>query len=207
MEVNMRSEILKKLPSLDADTVLRIPNIIVVPEDIWAVMINEVVPADPQDDFYGGRITPDYCTTLIPLMQKAGIQASSTIELLDMGIYITNAVKRPKSSNLVSKDELLESLPVLREELGLFPNLKSIMLNGDVAIKAFNTISKQQNGARVIPPMATYKIRGQEFFSQGKRVFPSYIVTGKNLQIERSKLDMVVEDVQRMMEYHYSTSG
>lgn len=69
----------------------------VTPERIRAVLINEVVPANPADDFYGGDGAA-YLSTAIPLFQKAGAQADSAGELLEQGIYLTNAVKMPKTA-------------------------------------------------------------------------------------------------------------
>ena len=40
------------------------------PLTIRAIMINEVVPADPVQDFYGGP-DADYLKTTIPLLQRA----------------------------------------------------------------------------------------------------------------------------------------
>ena len=55
-------------------------------------MINEIVPGDAADDFYGGTEAA-YLSTTIPLFQKAGIQVNSIQDILDRGVYITNAVK------------------------------------------------------------------------------------------------------------------
>jgi uracil-DNA glycosylase len=66
---------------------------------------------------------------------------------------------------------------------------------GDVAIKAFNYISKRQIGKNTIPAGSTYKIRKNEFYYQGKRVFPSYMQTGQNYLIEKSKREMIAEDL------------
>lgn len=113
-------------------------------------MVNEVVPANPADDFYG---CPEayYLTTTIPLFQKAGIPVSSIGEISDMGIYITNAVKIPKTSSAIEKDKLERSLPFLEKELSLFPNVKVIMLMGDVARKSFNMIAKKNSGKNATP--------------------------------------------------------
>lgn len=63
---------------------------------IRAIMINEVVPSDPLQDFYG---TPDadYWKTTLPLLQGAGTEVASVQDILQRGIYITNAVKTPKT--------------------------------------------------------------------------------------------------------------
>lgn len=60
-----------------------------------------------------------------------------------MGIYITNAVKTPKTEYAIARSTIEDSLPYLEKELALFPNKKVIMLMGDVAKKAFNMITKK----------------------------------------------------------------
>ena len=79
-----------------------INNIDIDPLTIKAIMINEVVPSDPLQDFYG---TPDadYLKTTIPLLQGAGTEVTSIQDILQMGIYITNAVKTPKTEYAIDK--------------------------------------------------------------------------------------------------------
>ncbi|WP_269852103.1 hypothetical protein [Methanosarcina horonobensis] len=69
------------------------------------------------------------------------------------------------------------------------------MLMGDVAIKAFNYISKRLTGKNTTPSGSTYKIRKGQFFYNEKRVFPSYVQTGQNYLIEKSKRTMIAEDL------------
>ena len=71
-------------------------NIEIDPLTIKAIMINEVVPSDPLQDFYG-LPDADYMKTTIPLFQGAGTEVTSIQDILKMGIYITNAVKTPKT--------------------------------------------------------------------------------------------------------------
>lgn len=167
------------------------------PKIIQAVMINEIVPADPEDDFYGGTEAA-YLSTTIPLFQKAGIQIKTIQNILDRGIYITNAVKMPKTEYTVAKESIEKSLPYLERELALFPNVKVIMLMGDVAKKAFNMISRKETGKNAVPGISTYKLRSSEIFYNGIRIIPSYIMTGKNLLIEKSKFEMASEDIAAM---------
>ena len=167
------------------------------PKMIQAVMINEIVPADPEDDFYGGTEAA-YLSTTIPLFQKAGIQVKTIQNILDRGIYITNAVKMPKTEYTVAKESIEKSLPYLERELALFPNVKVIMLMGDVAKKAFNMISKKETRKNAVPSISTYKLRSSEIFYNGIRIIPSYIMTGKNLLIEKSKFEMASEDIAAM---------
>lgn len=176
---------------------LRLNDVNIEPETIRAVMINEIVPIDSDDDFYG---KPDsaYMSTTIPLFRKAGIEVTSIQDILNFGIYITNAVKTPKSEYAVSKESIEESLPYLEKELELFPNLQVVMLMGDVAKKAFNMISKKTTKKNAVPGISTYKLRNTEIFHKGWRILPSYIMTGQNLLIEKSKFQMASEDIDLM---------
>lgn len=177
-----------------------LPELVLDPETVRVVMLNEIVPADPAEDFYGSAPEPAYLESVFPLFREAGSGASSVEELLELGIYLTNAVKLPKGETTVPPELLEASLPVLEAELGLFPQLKAVMLMGDVAKKAFNRIAKRKTGKAAVPAGSTYKLRSQEFWCGGVRVFPSYIMTGKNIQIEKSKFQMASEDIRRMLE-------
>ena len=112
------------------------------PLSIKAIMINEVVPADPYQDFYG-QYDADYLKTTIPLFQKAGYNVSSIKDILDLGVYITNAVKIPKTEYTIPREVIEANLLFLEKEIALFPNVRVIMLMGDVSKKAFNMITKK----------------------------------------------------------------
>ncbi len=192
--MNIKSE----LQQLCGDTQnLRLNDVNIEPETIQAIMINEIVPSCPEDDFYG---KPDsaYMSTTIPLFRKAGIEIGSVQDILNSGIYITNAVKTPKSEYAVSKESIEDSLPYLEKELALFPNAKVIMLMGDVAKKAFNMICKKATGKNAVPSISTYKLRNTEILYNGIRILPSYIMTGQNILIEKSKFEMTSEDIATM---------
>ncbi len=174
-------------------------NIDIDPLTIQAIMINEVVPADPLQDFYGPP-DADYLKTTIPLLQGAGAKVTSIQDILQKGIYITNAVKTPKADYVIDKRSIENSLPYLEAELSLFPNIKVIMLMGDVAKKAFNMITKKSTKKNAIPAVSTYKLRNSEIYYKGIRVMPSYIMTGGNILIEKSKVTMATEDIAAMLE-------
>ena len=184
---------------LGPDSQLQLNDVDVDPASIRAVLINEVVPADPAQDFYGSS-GEDYLSTTIPLFQQAGLPVSSIREILDLGVYITNAVKTPKTAYAIEKSAIEESLPWLEAELARFPNLQVIMLCGDVAKKMVNMIVKKVTKKNVIPSGSTYKIRGEQYHWGGIRVMPSYIITGGNLLIEKSKVRMITEDIAAMAE-------
>ena len=168
------------------------------PLSVKAIMINEVVPIDPYQDFYG-QSDADYLKTTIPLFQKAGYNVSSIKDILNLGGYITNAVKIPKTEYTIAKEVIEANLPFLEKEIALFPNVRVIMLMGDVAKKAFNMITKKATKKNVIPAISTYKLRNSEFYYKNIRIIPSYIMTGANILIEKSKFQMASEDIQIMM--------
>lgn len=131
---------------------MHLPAATLDPSLIRAVMINEVVPEHPEDDFYGANDPPFYLTTALPLFQRAGLPAQSIRDVTDAGVYITNAVKTPKKDTNVPAEDIVLSLPLLEHELDLFPRLKAVMLMGDVARKAFNLIWKRKPGGMPCPP-------------------------------------------------------
>ena len=178
---------------------IQLSDVDVDPATIRAILINEVVPADPAQDFYGVS-GEEYLTTTIPLFQQAGLAVQSIQDILGMGVYITNAVKTSKTAYAIEKSAIDESLPWLEAELALFPNAQVIMLCGDVAKKMVNMIVKKRTKKNVIPSGSTYKIRSQAFFHGDIRVMPSYIITGGNLLIEKSKVRMITEDIAAMAE-------
>lgn len=169
------------------------------PASIRAIMVNEIVPDDPTQDFYGTS-GEQYLSTTIPLFQKAGLPVETVDDILSMGIYLTNAVKTPKDGYTVEKASMEESLPYLEQELALFPNVQVIMLMGDVAKKMVNQIARKTTKRNPIPSGATYKLRAQAFYWGNIRVMPSYIMTGGNILIEKSKVAMAAEDIATMAE-------
>lgn len=176
---------------------IQLNDVDVDPASIRAILINEVVPADPAQDFYGSS-GEEYLSTTIPLFHQAGLHAQTIQDILDMGVYITNAAKRPKTSYAVEKETIDASLPWLEAELALFPNVQVIMLMGDVAKKMYNLIARKSTKKNVIPSGATYRLRTTPFYHGSIRVMPSYIITGGNLLIEKGKVSMIVQDLASM---------
>ncbi len=121
--MNIKKELETKIGIADD---IYLNNITIDPHTIQAIMINEVVPSDPLQDFYGSP-DADYLKTTIPLLQGAGTQVTS------------------------------------------------------------------------IPAVSTYKLRNREIYYEGIRVMPSYIMTGKNILIEKLKATMATEDIAAML--------
>jgi hypothetical protein len=165
------------------------------PDQIRLLMISEVAPANPADYYYA-RGDPLFGRTTIQAFQDAGEEISSIQDILRLGIYLTSAVKCGKTGYGIQSATVRECSLLLEKEIDLFPNLQVFMLMGDVAIQAINAIARRAGEARVIPASSTYKIRGQEFFFRGKRVFPSYLQAGPSFFIEKSKRKMIAEDIR-----------
>lgn len=64
-----------------------------------------------------------------------------------------------------------------------------------MAKKALNLIGRTQGQKSVIPSGSTYKLRNNEYYYRKMRVLPSYIITGGNILIEKSKVQMIQEDL------------
>jgi uracil-DNA glycosylase len=158
-------------------------------------MISEAAPKKPEDYYYAEKGEPLFQQTSLLAFQDAGLPVKSFQDILKMGVYFTTAVKCGKTDYAISTETIIECSRLLEKELELFPNLKAIMLMGDVAIKSLNYIAKRQKEPRVIPAGSTCKIRGGDFSYKGISVYPSYLQAGPSFFIEKSKRRMIAEDI------------
>jgi uracil-DNA glycosylase len=172
-----------------------VPDIDVEPRKVSIVMISEAAPASAADYYYAGADSLFERTTVLAF-SDAGTDVSCMGDIVGLGVYLTTAVKCGKTGYGIKAATITECSLILEQELALFPNLKALMLMGGVAIKALNAIARRAGAPRVIPPVSTYKLRGQAFHFQGKRVFPSYLQAGPSYFIEKSKREMIAEDVR-----------
>jgi len=171
-----------------------VPDIDLKTENVSIVLISEAAPANRDDYYYAGDNSLFQQTT-VQAFNDAGTKVSSIQDILNLGVYLTTAVKCGKTAYGIKADTIKECSLILEKELALFPNVKVFMLMGDVAIKALNYISKRAGDGRVIPAGSTYKIRRQEYFFRGRRAFPSYLQAGPSFFIEKSKRRMIAEDI------------
>jgi uracil-DNA glycosylase len=185
----------KDFPCLDVKKECYVvPDVDVNPDGVRLLMISETAPQDP-NDYYYAEGDPLYQRTTIQAFNDAGAAVKSLQDILNLGVYLTTAVKCGKTGYGIKAATIRECSHILEEELSLFPNVEAYMLMGDVAIKAMNYIAKRTDGKRVIPAGSTYKIRGKQYFYLGRRVFPSYLQAGPSYFIERSKRRMIAEDI------------
>jgi uracil-DNA glycosylase len=184
----------------------RVPDVDLDPADISIVLISEAAPPDPADYYYvrglavgpaGGDADrePLFQQTTVQAFQDAGADVSSIQEILDLGVYLTTAVKCGKVGYTIKAAPIKACSLLLERELALFPNVQAFLLMGDVAIKAVNAIARRAGEPRVIPAGSTYKIRGETYTWRGRRAFPSYTQAGPSFFIEKSKRAMIAEDI------------
>jgi len=172
---------------------------IINPDRVRIVMVCEAMPADPNDYFYSSRQSL-YVMNTIDSFNNAGIFVKTIEDIVQRGVYLTVAVKSPRKGLTVPAKKIENDSYMLEEELKMFPKVKAILLMGDAAIKALNFISKRTIKAKVIPSGSTYKIRKGKFYFGNIRIFPSYLQTGRNFLIERSKRAMVAADIKNAFE-------
>jgi uracil-DNA glycosylase len=158
------------------------------------IMISEAAPENPKDYYYA-KGDSLFQKTTVQAFNDAGAKVESMRDILDLGVYLTTAVKCGKTGYGIKASTIEECSLILEKELALFPNVEVFMLMGDVAIKAVNYIAKRAGEGRVIPAGSTYKIRGQKYYYKGKRAFPSYLQAGPSFFIEKSKRRMIAEDI------------
>jgi uracil-DNA glycosylase len=177
-----------------------VPDIEIEPDKIRIIMVSEAPPQDASNYFYA-KNNPFYAQTTAQAFNDAGSDVSSMEDVVSLGVYVTTAIKCAKTAYSVSPKTIENCSGILEKEMALFPKAKTILLMGDVAIRAMNYIAKRNIGKGIIPSGPTYKIRKDKHSYKQFRVFPSYLQTGKSYLIEKSKRKMIAEDIKAALEY------
>ena len=167
----------------------------VEPAAIRMVAVCEAL-TESGDDFFSASRDSMYVSNLVDAFQSGGADIDSVEDLVDLGVYLTVAVKAPKVTAAISTATVKEQAPLLAAELDALANLRVVVLMGDVAIKAMNAVARQRRQRPVIPSGPTYKLRHGEYHYGEVRVLPSYLPTGRSYLIERSKREMLAEDLR-----------
>ena len=189
----------KDFPCLDTRRAsYLIPAIDIDPAKVSILLISEAAPENPADYYYAGESALFAQTTLLAF-QDAGAKVQSVEDILDLGVYLTTAVKCGKTGYGIATATIQNCSYMLEKEIALFPNVKVYLLMGDVAIKAVNVIAKRNGEPRVIPAGSTYKIRGGEFAFRGARAMPSYVQAGPAFFVEKVKRRMIAEDIKQAL--------
>lgn len=171
-----------------------LPEIELRPENITIAMISEAAPK-AKDDYYYAPGDPLFARTTALAFRDAGFNITTADEIIDLGVYLTTAVKCAKIDYKIRTATIDECSRILERELALFPNLEVLLLMGDTAIRALNYIARRNGEGRAIPAGSTYKIRGEKFSYKGMRVLPSYLQAGPSFFIEKKKRVMIAEDI------------
>ena len=185
----------KDFPCADVQhTCYCVPDVDVQPERVSIVLISEASPPNRADYYYVSG-DPLFQQTTVQAFNDAGSHVTSIRDILDLGVYLTTAVKCGKCGYGIETDTIRACSILLERELALFPQAKVYLLMGDVAIKAVNSIARRSGQDTVIPAGATYKLRGGVYYWRGVRVLPSYLQAGPSFFIEKSKRKMIAEDI------------
>jgi hypothetical protein len=176
-----------------------VPSVDIDLSRVSILLISEAAPENLADGYYAGANALFARTTLLAF-QDAGAKVASVQDILNLGVYLTTAVKCGKTAPGIVAATIEHCSHLLEQEIALFPNVKVYLLMGDVAIKAVNSIAKRNGERRVIPAGSTYKIRGGEFTFRGGRTFPSYVQAGPAFFVEKSKRRMIAEDIQQALQ-------
>jgi uracil-DNA glycosylase len=186
----------KEFPCQAMDqTAHSVPPIDVDPEAVRIFLIAEAPPRDAADGLYAGPGALHAETTL-EAFRDAGLDLPTMEALLAQGIYVTTAVKCAKQEYTIRATPIRHCSHLLEQELALFPNVSAYLLMGDVAIRGFNEIARRTTGKRVIPAGSTYRIRNDTYRFGEARVYPSYLQAGKAFYIEKSKREMIAQDLR-----------
>jgi uracil-DNA glycosylase len=175
-----------------------VPGLELDPARVSILLISEASPVKPEDYYYAGKDALFARTTLLAF-QDAGAQVKSIQDILDLGVYLTTAVKCGKTGYGIAAQTIETCSHLLEKELALFPNVKVYLLMGDVAIKSVNLIARRNHEPRVIPAGSTYKIRGGEFTFRGAHALPSYVQAGPAFFVEKVKRKMIAEDIKKAL--------
>ena len=175
------------------------PSLDVNPADVSVILISEAAPADAVDYYYADG-NPLFQKTTVQAFRDAGAEVSSIRDILDLGVYLTTAVKCGKRGYGIKAGTIKECSQILEQEIALFPNAQAFLLMGDVAIKAINHIAKRRGEGRVVPAGSTYKIREGQYSFGERRAFPSYLQAGPSFFMEKSKRKMISEDIAAALE-------
>ena len=171
-----------------------VPDVEVQPDKIRIVLISEAAPADPADYYYAAG-DPLFQQTTVQAFQDAGAAVESVQDILDLGVYLTTAVKCGKTGYGIQAAHDRRVLAHPGAGVGAFSQRASLPADGRRGHQGRERDSQARRPPRVIPAGSTYKLRGPAYTFQGKRAFPSYLQAGPSFFIEKSKRQMIAEDI------------
>ena len=164
-------------------------------DSIRMMLISEAVLINVSE-YFDAKGDPQFIINTNMIFNDLGYNYKTYKDYLRNGIYLTTAIKCAKKGYLVKAKTIKNCSYALEKEYDQLKNVKVVLLMGDFAIKAMNYIWKRKYNEKAILSGSTYKIRKGIYESYGIRFFPSYTQTGESFGIEKSKVKMIMEDVQ-----------
>ncbi len=135
-------------------------------------------------------------SNLIYAFFETGIKIGTINNLGKLGIKIVYVFDNKLNGGKLNAKTVEKNSLELEKKLKKIKDTEVIILMGDTAIKAINYVGKRRLGQKVIPSGSTYKIRNGQYYLGKIRLLPSYLPTGRNFVIEKSKQKMVIEDLK-----------
>ncbi len=168
-------------------------------DHIRVIMISAAPPANAAHDSDQYR-DPIARAETVDAFRAAGFNVSTLDDIRNLGVYVTTAVKCPKVGFGLKQETVEACSKYLEAEIGMFPNIKSILLMGNTAIRAINAIAVRKLGAPAIPAGSAYKVKGHEYAFGDISLFPSYPESGRNLSVEGNRQDVIAVDIRNAIE-------
>jgi hypothetical protein len=128
--------------------------------------------------------------------RDAGYDVTTMEDIRDLGVHVTPAVKCPKLGYGLKPETITNCSFLLDAELAMFPNIRSILLMGDTAIRAINEIAERRYGFPAIPTGSAHKVKGHEYRLGDISLFPSYPQTGRDISVENDHQEVIAVDIR-----------
>ena len=141
---------------------LRLPDYDIDTDKVKGLIVHED-PTNTDDDYF-----------TVPYFINSGYCVDSVSDVLDLGIYMTSAIKNEKAGKNDETSAITTHMPLLWHEISLFKNLKAVILAGHMSIKTFNFLAKWKTGKSLIPGNTLSRMRQKEYAFKGIRIIPSY---------------------------------
>ncbi len=136
----------------------------------------------------------------VDAFRSAGFDVASLDDIRSLGVYVTTAVKCPKVGFGLKPETVEACSLILEAEIDMFPNVRSILLMGNTAIRAINAVAVRRFGAPAVPTGSAYKVKGHEYAFGDITLFPSYPESGRSLSIEGNQQDVIAVDIRNAIE-------
>ncbi|MCP4304917.1 MAG: hypothetical protein GY788_08615 [bacterium] len=165
------------------------------PDNIRVMMVVAAPPAD-RTESVDPTADPLIRQEMLAAFQAAGYEVSNVEDIRSLGVYVTTAVKCPKLGFGLKPETIANCSSLLEAEIAALPNLRSILLMGNTAIKAINEVATRLHGAPVIPTGSAYKVKSREYRLGDVSLFPSYPESGHNLSVEGNREEVIAVDIR-----------